>query len=70
MSIEWMNIKEEAILFAKEKVSDASEAIEELLPETAEELDWIETILAKELFSLRAQRSEQLVLAAEKGGAL
>lgn len=70
MSIDWMNIKEEAILFAKEKVSDASDAIEDFLPETAEEMDWIEGILAKELTLVRTQRSEQLSLAGEKGGAL
>jgi hypothetical protein len=70
MSIDWMNVKEEAILFAKEKVSDASDAIEEILPETAEELDWIETILAKELLGIRMQRSEQVSLSAPKGGAI
>ena len=70
MSIEWMNMKEEAILFAKEKVADAIESIEEILPETAEELDWIKGILGKELIGLRSERSQQLALADEKGGAV
>ncbi len=70
MSMEWMNAKEEAILFAKEKVEDAGEAIGEILPETAEELVWIGGILGKELILLRTERSLQSSLVEEKGGVI
>ena len=65
-----MNAKEEAILFAKEKVEDAGEAIGEILPETAEELVWIGGILGKELILLRTERSLQSSLVEEKGGVI
>lgn len=56
MNQEWMTIKEEAILFAKEKIEDAAEAISEVLPEASEELNWFQNELTKELQSVRGEK--------------
>ena len=55
MNREFMNVKEEAILFAKEKVEDAAEALSEFLPDASEELEWFREELEKEIQNVRSQ---------------
>lgn len=58
MVLETCMEKEEALLSAKEKVGEAVEALEEVLPDAAEELIWIQENLARELREFRAQMSQ------------
>ena len=55
MNQEWMSVKEEAILFAKEKIEDAAEALSEFLPDASEELAWFREELGKEVQNVRSQ---------------
>lgn len=56
MDYEWMAIKEEAILFAKDKIEDAAQVLEEVLPDASEELGWFRENLVKELQNIRGER--------------
>lgn len=56
MDQDWMNVKEEAILFARDKIEDAAQALNEILPDTSEELGWLGEQLSKELQSIRGER--------------
>jgi DNA polymerase III delta prime subunit len=58
MSYEAFCEKEEALNAAKENVSEAAGALEEILPETAEELNWIRGQLVRELIDLHTRMQE------------
>ena len=58
MNREYMTVKEEAILFAKDKIEDASDALIEILPDISEELNWFREELGKELLKVRLEESE------------
>ena len=58
MSHEYTMIKEEAILFAKEKIEDASETLSDILPEVSEELRFLEEELNKEILIVKRERME------------
>ena len=47
-----MTVKEDAILFAKDKLEDAAQALEEVLPDASEELSWMREQLIKELIRI------------------
>ncbi len=53
MQFQYDKEKEEAILIAKEKVAEAVDVLEEALPDTAEELNWIRSQLLQELMRLQ-----------------
>lgn len=48
---------EEALSQAKEKVSEAADILEELLPDTAEELSWIRENIREEILAVRSGES-------------
>ena len=50
--------REEALLLAKEKIAEAAETLEEILPDAAEELGWLKENLREEILSVRAERVE------------
>ncbi len=54
MTLEYQQEREEALAGAKEKVAEAVELLEELLPETAEELSWIAENIHQEWLTARA----------------
>ena len=56
MSRERMDFTEEAILIAKDKIEDAAEALSELLPDVAEELNWFLEELGNRLILVRSER--------------
>ncbi len=56
MDREWMTVKEEAILFAKNKIEDAASALTEVLPDASEELGWLKDELSQELQRVRGER--------------
>lgn len=56
MTRERMNLKEEAILLAKDKIEDAAEALSEFCPEVAEELNWFLEELGNRLILVRSDR--------------
>jgi hypothetical protein len=58
MNREYMTVKEEAILFAKDKIEDASDALIEILPDISEELNWFREELGKELLKVRLEESD------------
>ncbi len=60
MNREYITVKEEAILFAKEKIEDASDALIEVLPDISEELSWVREELGKELVSVRSEGLDAL----------
>ena len=64
MSFQYDQEKEEAICAARERVGEAVDVLEEMLPDTAEELSWIRDQLSQELFRLQHSIS---VSADEKG---
>lgn len=51
--MEYLQEKEEALSLARERVAEAAEALEEILPDTAEELVWIRENIREELLSAR-----------------
>ncbi|MBR3837132.1 MAG: hypothetical protein IKJ74_03215 [Clostridia bacterium] len=48
-----MILKEEALSLAKEKIAEAAEALEEILPDTSEELVWLGETVGEELLAAR-----------------
>lgn len=56
MSRERMDFTEEAILLAKDKIEDATEALSEFLPDVAEELNWFLEELGNRLILVRSER--------------
>lgn len=56
MDREWLNEKEEVILASKDHLEEASQALWDYLPETAEELRWLADTMQKELEILRGER--------------
>ena len=56
MTRERMDMKEEAILFAKDRIEEAADALSELFPEFAEELNWFLEELGNRLTSVRSER--------------
>ncbi len=56
MNREIMDLKEEGILLAKDKIEDAAEALSEFLPEVSEELNWFLEELANQLTLVRSDR--------------
>ena len=56
MKRELMDLKEEAILFAKDKIEDAAEALSELLPEMADELNWFLEEMGNQLTQVRSDK--------------
>ena len=56
MTRERMDLKEEAILFAKDKIEEAADALSELFPELAEELNWFLEELENRLVVVRSDR--------------
>ncbi|MBQ3074613.1 MAG: hypothetical protein IJC26_00965 [Clostridia bacterium] len=48
-----MILKEEALSLAKEKIAEAAEALEEVLPDTSEELVWLGETVGEELLAVR-----------------
>ncbi len=66
MSFQYDQEKEEAISTARERVSEAVEALEETMPDTAEELVWIRDQLSQELFRLQ----HRILVGADEGGDL
>jgi uncharacterized protein with HEPN domain len=59
MQFQYDKEKEEAILTAKEKVTEAADVLEEALPDTAEELNWIRSQLVQELMRLQNRMTLQ-----------
>ena len=60
MKKEFLTMKEETILFAKEKIEDAMEALSEIFPDPAEELNWFLEELENQLQSVRSERLLQM----------
>ena len=56
MNKELMAMKEETILFAKDKIEDAMEALSEFFPDLAEEMNWFLEELENQLQSVRSER--------------
>ena len=56
MNEEMMAMKEEAILFAKDKIEDAAQAVLEFFPDLAEELNWFLEEIENQLGLLRGER--------------
>lgn len=56
MNYEMIELKEEAIHLAVDKVEDASAALAEFFPEAAEELEWFLEEMGKCLTRLHAER--------------
>ena len=59
MDHEWMTVKEEAILFAQDKLEDVQEALWEVLPDASEEVGFLREELKKELQRVRGEMLEQ-----------
>ena len=59
MDHEWMTVKEEAILFARDKLEDVQEALWEVLPDASEEVGFLREELKKELQRVRGEMLEQ-----------
>ena len=55
MDQEWMMVKEEAILFARDRLEDAQDALSETMPEASEEVGYLREELAKELMRVRGE---------------
>ena len=68
MTRERMDLKEEAILLAKDRVEEAVEAIAEFLPELAEELNWFLEELGNRLMLVRSERLSMPESALYSGG--
>ena len=60
MNDELLTLKEEALLFAKEKIEDAAEALSEFLPDLSEELNWFLEEMKNQLQALRTERLMQM----------
>lgn len=60
MNKEFVAMKEETILFAKEKIEDAMEALSEIFPDLAEELNWFLEELGNQLQTVRSERLLQM----------
>lgn len=60
MKKEFLTMKEETILFAKEKIEDAMEALSEIFPDPAEELNWFLEELENQLQAVRSERLLQM----------
>lgn len=56
MNDEVLTLKEEAILFAKEKIEDAAESVSEFLPDVADELNWFLDEMARELLLVHSEK--------------
>ncbi len=54
--MKYLQKKEEALVFALEKVEEAAEALEEVLSDTAEEMAWFRENLQEELLSVRTEK--------------
>jgi hypothetical protein len=63
-----MILKEEALSLAKEKIAEAAEALEEILPDTSEELVWLGETVGEELLSVRTANTCISDGAYEEGG--
>ena len=68
MTRERMNLKEEAILIAKEKIEEAADALSEFFPELAEELNWFLEELGNRLIEVRSDRLALAESALYSGG--
>ena len=64
MNFQYDQEKEEAICTARERVGEAVDALEEMLPDTAEELIWIRDQLSQELIRLQ----NRISVCADEGG--
>ena len=68
MTRERMDLKEEAILIAKEKIEEAADALSEFFPELAEELNWFLEELGNRLTEVRSDRLALAESALYSGG--
>ena len=50
-----MTVKEEAILFARDKLEDVQEALSEVMPDASEEVGFFREVLLKELQRVRGE---------------
>lgn len=52
--MEYQQEREESLEMAREKVADAAQILEEILPEAAEELTWIAENIREEFLAVRS----------------